>query len=466
MENTKKNKSLIGDKEFYKLVLGVAIPIMIQNGISNFVSLLDNLMIGQVGTNAISGVAISNQLIFVYYLLVFGASAGIGIFTAQYYGIKDHEGVRYTFRAKVVINLLITLLSVSLLFIFGDLFISLFLKGEGNVSDVEATLKIGRSYLNIMLIGLIPNAVTQAYAGTLRETGETKVPMYAAFIAVFINLIGNYLLIYGHLGLPELKADGAAIATVISRFVELIILIAYTQKRKDKHPFIIGAFKNFTVPTNLWGKFLVKSLPLMLNEGIWSLGVTTLNQCYSYRSLSAVAAINIEVTLYNLLGVAFLAMGDAVGILVGQVLGTGDMKKAMDYARKLTAFTVFCGVIFSIGMAAISPFFPLLYNTTSSIRHLATNLILINALFMPTASYLHASYFVIRSGGRTGITLLFDSGFMLLISVPLAYFLSRYTSLSVLIMMTLILSADLIKCAFGYIMVKKGIWMRNLVKEE
>lgn len=463
MKTISTKNSLIGDRNFYKIVLGVAVPIMIQNGISNFVSLLDNLMIGRVGTNALSGVAIANQIMFVYFLLIFGASAGIGIFTAQYHGMKDDAGERYTFRAKLMVNMVITLICVLILFFFGEALISQFLQGEGSQSDIDNTLMISRSYLNIMLIGLFPFAVTQGYAGTLRETGETKVPMYASFAAVLINLAGNFILIYGYFGLPALGAEGAAIATVISRFAELTILVVHTHRHSDVHAFIHGAYSGFKVPWDLFRKFLFKSIPLMMNEGFWSLGCTILNQCYSYRSLDAVAAINIETTIWNLLGVAFLAMGDAVGIIVGQILGSGDLDKARDYARKLTAFTVFCGVVFAVMMAVLSPVFPLLYNTDQKIRDLATELILLNAIFMPVQSYLHATYFIIRSGGRTGITMIFDSCFMLFVSVPIAFYLSRFTGLSVLVMMTVILSVDIIKCIVGGIMVHKGIWARNIV---
>lgn len=458
-----KKTKLIGTKEFYRIVLGVALPIMIQNGISNFVGLLDNLMIGRVGTNALSGVAIANQIMFVYYLLVFGAAAGIGIFTAQYHGMEDTVGIRYTFRAKLIVNITITLISVIVLFLFSGFLISLFLQGEGSASDISNTLNIGTDYMRVMLIGLFPMAVSQAYAGTLRETGETKVPMYSAFAAVLVNLAGNYILIYGHLGLPAFGATGAAIATVISRFVELLILILYTHGHPVKHPFIVGAFKDFRVPRDSMIKFLLKSMPLMANEGFWSLGTTILNQCYSYRSLDAVAAINIQNTIWNLLGVAFLAMGDAVGIIVGNVLGSGDMDKAKDYAVKLTAFTVFCGITFGAVMGGLSPVFPMLYNTSDKIRSLASQLILLNAIFMPVQSYLHATYFIIRSGGRTGITMIFDSCFMLFITVPAAYILSRFTNVSVLIMMTVILSTDIIKSIVGGIMVHKGIWARNII---
>ncbi|MCR5596428.1 MAG: MATE family efflux transporter [Lachnospiraceae bacterium] len=459
-----KNK-YIGDKAFYKTVLAIAVPIMIQNAISNFVGLLDNLMIGRVGTNALSGVAIANQLIFIYYLLVFGAAAGIGIFTAQYHGVGDTDGIRYTFRMKILANTLITIASVLILYIFGDTLISLFLEGEGTASDAAETLSIGRTYMNIMLIGLIPNAWTQSYASTLRETGETKVPMYASFAAVFINLIGNYILIYGHLGFPALGAAGAAYATIISRFIELVILMTYTGTHAQAHPFITGALKSMYIPGQLVHKFVIKALPLMINEGLWSGGMTILNQCYSYRSLSAVAAINIQNTLFNLMGVAFLTMGDAVGILVGQILGTGDMDKAKDHARKLTAFTVFCGLIFGLFMIGLSPFFPQLYNTSDEIRHMATQFIIIAGVLMPVNAYAHATYFIIRAGGRTGITMVFDSCFVWVISVPLAFFLSRYTDLDVTRMLIIIQSLEIIKCFIGGIMVKKGIWARNLIAD-
>ena len=460
--NTKERK-FIGNKDFYKMVLAIAVPIMIQNGISNFVNLLDNLMIGRIGTNALSGVAIANQLIFVYYLVVFGATAGVGIFTAQYYGMGDTNGVRYSFRFKMLANTLLTFVCIGILYYFSEPLIGQFLKGEGSPADAAETLLIGKQYMIIMLIGLIPNGMTQAYSGTLRESGETKVPMIASIVAVFVNLVGNFLLIYGFLGLPALGARGAAIATVISRFIELLVLIIYTGTHSTVHQFIIGAYKSLYVPGNLVGKFILKSLPLIANETLWAVGTTFLNQSYSYRSLDAVAALNIESTIWNLMGVAFLAMGDAVGIIVGQILGSGDIKKAKDHAYKLIAFTAFWGTIFGLLMIIISPFFPMLYNTTDTVRHMATSFIIVYGVLMPLYAITHASYFTIRSGGKTGITFIFDSCFVWVISVPSAFVLSRFTSINVLLMLTIVQSLEIIKCIVGTIIVKSGIWAKNIV---
>ena len=457
----------IGDKAFYKMVLTIAVPIMVQNGISNFVSLLDNLMIGRVGenaTNALSGVAIANQLMFVFFLLIFGATAGVGIFTAQYHGLGDVKGVRETFRFKLIANTILCMLSILVFYRYSEPLISLFLKGEGTPEDAAETLEIGLSYMHIMLAGLIPVGLCQAYSGTLRDTGQTRVPMIASLIAIMVNLTGNALLIYGLFGLPALGAAGAAIATVISRFVELGVLVVYTETHKEQHPFIVGAFTHFTVPGHMIKKYILRSLPLMANETLWALGNTVMSQSYSYRSLDAVAALNIQSTIWNLLGVAFLAMGEAVGIVVGQILGSGDMDKAKDTARKMIAFTVFCGVIFGVGMLVVAPFFPMLYNTTDTIREMASSFIFITGVFMPSVSCMHASYFTIRSGGNTLVTMLFDSVFVWAVSVPTAFVLSRFTQLSVFYMLLTIQILDLIKCVVGILLVRSGIWAKNIVK--
>lgn len=458
-----KVKKLIGTKQFYKSALALAAPIMIQNGISNFVSLLDNLMIGQVGTNALSGVAIANQLMFVYFLVIFGATAGVGIFTAQYYGCGDNDGVRYTFRFKLMLNTLLSILCIVILYFGAGDLVGMYLKGEGSPSDALETLKIGTSYMNIMLVGLIPVGIAFAYSGTLRDVGQTKVPMIASVIAIFVNLIGNFILIYGYFGLPALGADGAAIATVVSRFVELLVLVIYTWINSSKYPFIKGAFKTLKVPGRLAGKFVVKSLPLMLNETLWAVGQTFMNQCYSYRSLDAVAALNIESTIWNLLGVAFLAMGEAVGIIVGQILGKGELEEAKDTAIKLIVFTTICGTLFGVFMIGISPFFPLLYNTTDAVRSLATKFIFIYGVLMPQYAFTHGAYFTIRAGGRTGITMIFDSCFVWFISAPAAFIISRYTAVPVVTMVAVVQSLEIIKCIIGGVLVKSGIWAQSII---
>ncbi len=457
-----KNK-FIGDRDFYRMILTVAVPIMVQNGITNLVSLLDNLMIGGVGTNAISGVAIANQLMFVFFLMIFGATAGVGIFTAQYHGLGNVKGVRETFQFKMIANSLLVVAGIVFLYFKADFLIRLFLQGEGAPEDAAETLQIGINYTRILLIGQIPVGICQAYSGTLRDIGKTRVPMFASLIAILVNLTGNALLIYGMFGLPALGANGAAIATVISRYVELGVLAYYTATHSGECPFIVGAFRSLSLSVRMARKYAIKALPLVLNETFWALGNVVLNQSYSYRSLDAVAALNIQSTIWNLLGVAFLAMGEAVGIVVGQALGSGDISKARDHARKMIVFTVFLGIVFGLAMVVVAPFYPQFYKTEDVIKEMATSFIIVTGLFMPFGACMHASYFTIRSGGNTLITLLFDGCFMWLLSVPTAYCLSHFTKMPVLHMLLIIQSFDLIKCVVGLAMVRSGIWARNIV---
>ena len=381
-------KKFIGDKKFYKMVLAIAIPIMLQNGITNFVSLLDNVMVGQIGTEQMSGVAIVNQLIFVFNLCIFGGISGPGIFGAQFYGQKNYEGLRDTFRLKLIIAATVTIAAIALFIVKGDALISLFLHESGGTADIEATLMYGRQYLFVMLFGLAPFAIVQSYSGTLRETGETVLPMKAGIIAVFVNLLFNYILIFGKFGAPALGVVGAAVATVISRYVECFIVVIWTHTHQDANPFINGAYKSLRVSSNLIWKVFTKGSPLMINEALWSAGMTTLTQCYSVRGLEVVAGLNISSTISNVFNIVFIALGSAISIIVGQLLGAGKMEEAKDTDTKLVFFSVAATSVIGLLLIIIAPVFPAMYNTEDSIKELATWFIRIAALCMPLDAFM------------------------------------------------------------------------------
>lgn len=464
--HTKENQGIrkfIGDKAFYKMVLAIAVPIMIQNGITNFVGLLDNIMIGQIGTEQMSGVAIVNQLFFVYNLCLFGGVSGAGIFTAQYFGQKNEEGIRQTVRFKIWMVIVITALTVALFLTSGSRLIELYLQGEGTAESAASTLYYGEQYLWIMLIGLPPFMMVQVYASTLRECGQTVLPMKAGVVAVFVNLILNYILIYGKFGFPALGVQGAALATIISRYVEAAIVLIHTHRHKTENPFVNGLYASLKVPGALTGKILVKGSPLLFNETLWAAGMAMLAQCYSVRGLNVVAALNISNTINNVFNIVFIALGDSVAIIVGQLLGAGKMAEARDTDNKMIAFSVFCCTCVAAVMLLMAPFFPMLYNTNAEARELAKYFIMITAIFMPQNAFLHASYFTLRSGGKTIITFLFDSVFIWCISVTIAFTLSHFTTLPVIAIYTLVQIGDWIKCLIGFILVKKGVWLQNIV---
>ncbi len=456
-------KKLVGTKEFYKSVLAICLPIMLQNGITNFVNMLDNLMVGRLGNAEMTGVSIANQLIFVFSLCVFGAVSGAGIFGAQFYGKKDMEGLRYTFRFKFISCVLLAAVAI-LIFIFGGSFlINQFLAGEGDPNEAAAAFVAAKKYLSVMLIGLVPFAIVQCYSGTLRETGEAVLPMKAGIIAVGVNLLFNYLLIYGKFGFPHLEVEGAAIATVLSRFVELIIVVFWTHKNKQKNPYTVGAYRSFRIPLKLAWAILISGMPLMINEALWASGTTTINQCYSLKGLNVVSATNISQTFWNLFAVVFMAVGISIGIKVGQLLGASEFDKAKDTAYKMMAFSVSLGILVGALYFAFSGVIPQFYKTNDDVKHIATNLIMVSAVFMPISAFVHASYFTLRSGGKVILTFLFDSLFVWCITVPVAFVLSRYSDISIIPMFAVCQAVDLIKVVAGFILIKKGVWINNLV---
>ncbi len=456
---------LIGDKFFYKQLIVLMLPIMVQNGITNFVNMLDNIMIGTVGTAQMTGVAITNQLLFVFNLCIFGAVSGAGIFGAQFFGKGDYEGVRHTFRFKLLFCILLTLVGILLFIFLGDSLLNMYMRGEQGVTDAAATLGYAKKYMFIMLIGLIPYTAVQCYSSTLRESGSPALPMVAGIIAVAVNLILNYILIFGKLSFPALGVSGAAIATVISRFTELSIITVYAHCNTKKFKFLRSVYRSLFIPKKLIGQLFIKGLPLMLNETLWASGVAMVNQCYSVRGLDAVAAGNISQTFWNVFSIAYMAVGAAIGIIIGQMLGADKLKEAKQSSYKLIAFSFAISVVVAIIYFVSAEFIPLAYNTETEIRQLATKLMQITALAMPFEALTHASYFTLRSGGKMLVTFVFDSGFMWCVNVLLAFILSRYTTISFLWLFTAIQFISVIKAIFGAILVKNGFWVKNIITQ-
>ena len=454
-------KKYIGSRDFYRRVLKVMLPIIIQQGITNFVGLLDNIMVGQVGTEQMSGVAIANQLQFIFQLCIFGSLSGAGIFCAQYFGKGDQDKIRSVFRYKVLTTALITVLGIGVFWFFRTPLIRLFLTESGS-GDLEATLRYGTEYMMIMLISMIPFAAVQLYASTMRETGETSIPMRAGIIAVLVNMVGNYILIFGHFGAPKLGVTGAAVATAISRFAELGIILIYTRVHRARFPYFTGIYRTLAVPLSLAKDITLKGMPLLLNELMWSLGTTIIVQCYSTRGLSAVAAYNISSTVSNFFAIAVFAMGSAISILVGQDLGAGEFDRARDTNRKMITFGMALCLFAALLLAAAAPFFPRIYNTTDEVRSLANHLLWLDALFLTARGLYNSCYFTLRSGGKTLLTFLFDSVSMWVVNIPLALILAYCTGIALIPMFLIVQCADALKAVAGLILVKKGIWINNL----
>ena len=454
----------IGDRVFYRLVFALALPLILQNTVSTFVNLLDNLMVGQTGTEPMSGVSIVNQLLFVYNLCLFGGVSGAGIFAAQFFGRGDKDGVRSCLRFNLMLTLLFSVAAIGLCAAADDLLIGFFLHGE-NAEELAGTLQYGRGYLRVMLWGLVPFALTNSYASVLRVCGDARLPMVASVAALVLNLFGNWLLIFGNWGLPALGVVGAAIATAISRYVEAAIIIITVHRHTERYPFARGLYRSLRIPPALTGMICRKGLPLLVNELLYSLGITMLTQCYSYRGLTAVAALNINSVVLNHFNVIMLTVGNCTGIVLGNILGAGDFDRAKSYSHKLVALSFTSAVLTGSLFALAAPLVPRFYNTSDEVRHLATLLMWVCAAHLPLHAMCNVSYFTLRSGGRVMITILFDSGYTWLCAVPAAWLLIHKTALPLIAVYIIINALDIIKAVSGLVLVGRGVWVRNIVAD-
>ena len=466
-------RRFIGDKAFYRTVLIILLPLVVQQGVTSAVNLLDNLMVGSLGEESLSAVSVVNQILMVFNLTIFGGLSGVSIFGAQFAGKGDIDGMRQSFRTKLYFGVAVVVIGITLLWGFDETFIGIFLKGENDAARAAFALTEGCDYLHIMLFGLFPFMLVQAYAGSMREQGKTVATMVASVIAILTNLVLNFLLIYETREMNVLGASftmwgagmgvrGAALATVIARFVEMFIVLIYAHMHQERYIFLKGAFRNGYVPLKLLKRIAITGTPLMLNEVFWSLGMTFINQCYSTRGMTALAALNITSTAWNLFCIIMFAMGNAVSIMVGQCLGQGDVKGARDTDNKLLFITVVSHIVLGAMLSLSSGIIPNWFAVTDEAKRLAAQTLIIAGVSLPIHAFLHSTYFTIRSGGKTFITFLFDSVYTWCVPAVLAFVLSRYTQVNVVTMYCWIQFIDLTKLTIGVLMLRSDFWAVDL----
>lgn len=457
-------REYIGEKAFYVKAARIALPIMMQGSIYNLIGLLNNIMVGRVSTVQMNGVAVVNQLMFVFYSCISGIFGGIGVFTAQFSGKGDEEGIRYTFRFKLVTSFLLSAATILLLGIWGKPLIQSYLSGEGLAADAEASLAYGMGYLWIMLVGVPPYALINVYSSTLRELGQTKMPMFFCVFSMVVSLVLNYVLIFGFVGIPAMGCYGAAAATLVARFIELAGVAGWTHLNAHRLPFIQGAYRSLHIPGWLALRIAKKSAPFALNQLLWSMGVAAQTQCYSVRGLYVVSANNIVSALSSLIIVVANAVGNTARIVIGHMMGRSE---APDKIRSVYQKFIGLGFVSSFAVALLyalaGRYFPLIYNTTDEVRQLASSFILISALILPFTSYLTVVSGVLHTGGNANLNLIFDTVFIWLACVAPASCLVHFTGLGILWIYGFCQATEILKTFLGILLIKKGRWIQNVV---
>jgi putative MATE family efflux protein len=455
MEN--KLPIIIESKSLYKTLARVALPIALQSLITTSLNLLDNLMVGNLGEIQLAAVGLSSQLFFVHIGVMFGFASGASAFMAQFWGKQDVQSVR-----KVTGFAVSVCFSVSLLF-----FLPAVIAPEkmlGLFTNFPEVIDMGKDFVRIASIAFLTLGITYPLSAALRTTQQTSIPLKISAVVFSTNTILNFFLIFGSFGAPELGVKGAAIATAVSRCLELILYIYVIFFRKNLLAGRPAEFFGWHKP--LISRILVTAIPVMINETMWSLGMATYNAAYGRLGITEIAAVQASNTINTLFILAIFSLGDALLILVGQRIGMGQMEYAFALAKRLLRIGQGVGAVSGVLLIVTSQFLIRLFNFTPEGQRYALLIICIYGLMMPLKVYNGLNIVgTLRCGGDTRFAMCVEVGTVWLIGVPLVFLGALYFRLPVYYVVLMAQSDELIKsfiCRSRFLSKK---WLNNLVHD-
>ena len=455
-------KKYIGDKAFYKMALAIIVPVIIQQLILSIAGYVDNLMISSFSTVAYTGVSTANRFMYLVNFFWIGLSAGISIFIAQYYGAKDKKKITGTIQLSLIVALVFGVLSLFIIDFVGPRIIRLFIPGTSS-EELEA-IAYGVDYLNIIALGAIIMLLNFMVATIYRSIGKPKVPMYAGIVGIIVNIVLNSIMIFVLFCFPALGAKGAAIATVISKVVELLILVVIALFF-DKEKYINQIFSGFYIDRHLFGLYLQKGTPILLNEMLWSVGVQILARLITGGNFDWLTAFNYSQNVTDLFFIYFSGLATGTAILVGNALGEGDFPKAKDTANKLIGITIIASLVAIILLISVSPLLLLILTRDKAIYNLAYKLILVTSIFVVIYGFNAVIFFILRAGGDSMREFLLDQLPTYVIGIPLAFLLHQMEpkwGLGVVLIFAITRIVDVVKVFFAVYLYRKETWVRNL----
>lgn len=443
--------SLFKDKAFLKKFFGIALPVMLAEFITFLVSFLDNIMVGSVSNTAVSAVYSANQVTYLFNLAIFGLLEGCGIFIQQFAGRREDEAIKASVTLKRILVIIFLTVVLPLCYFAGPKLVEFYSRSD---SSSEAILEEGTRYLHIVIISYIPFSIGYIYSTTFREIGKTKYAMYASLVAILTNTFFNALFIY----VFKLGSMGAAYGTIIARSIEMIYLIIIVRTKK------FGFYKLGLSRENkgLFKKILNKSYLLFINELGFAVGNMLQSLAFSQRD-GVLSAISVLTTVSNITIILIQGLAVGIGVIVGSDLGTDNFDKAEEDAKKLCYLGFYMSILIGLVLASTSFFIPNMFKEIdTSQKALATKLIIIFGLELVFYTLACCFYYILRAGGKTLETLLLDTGFMLVIYVPVSWVLALGTNLNILYIYIIVRTLDALKMILGLVLVKKKKWLVNL----
>ncbi|MDY0287814.1 MAG: MATE family efflux transporter [Sphaerochaeta sp.] len=435
-------------------MLSIALPVVFQGLLTNSLSFVDTLMIGQLGEKAIAAVGLANQMFFLISLLFFGISSGSSIFLSQFWGAGNEKNIKRVIGLSVTVAFIGASFAAIVSFLFPVSLMHIFTYDAVVVS-------YGVSYLKIVAISYIFTAISNVLSTALRVIGHAKIPLGVALFSLTMNAVGNYLLIFGVGPFPELGVAGAAIATAVSRFSEVALLLYITYK---KHPVL--AIKDRTAFS--WDKEFIRivvptSLPVILNEILWSMGMTTYKIAFSRIGISALAAVNVNEAIANLFFVAMMGVSNATLIMIGIKIGEGRTDLAKLYARRFVIIALVAGIAAGAMQALMAPWFATLFNITDEVRRMAILCLLVNSMLLPIKSInMSVIVGILRAGGDTRFSMFAEMFGVWAIGVPIAFIAVLVLHLNIWQVYLLLGLEEMAKLVLGLVRVKRGKWITDL----
>jgi len=448
-------KFLLGDKKFLNTMLKLASPIILQNLVFSSLNLVDGVMIGQLGESAVAAVGVANQVFFLVSLLFFGIGSGSAIFAAQYWGQKDTKRIQSVLGLSLLMSISGALIFSLVAILFPVQVISIYSKDPAVISQ-------GSTYLQIVAFSYVITAITNNFAFILRSIENVKLPLLTSLVALSLNTVMNYGLVLGNFGLPSLGVKGAAIATIISRLIEVVFLLVLIYRKKLPVAAKLRSLLNFKILPII--KFFNTTLPVIATEIVWSFGITTYNVVYARIGTESIAAVNVAGTLDKIIFVVFIGLGHACAIMIGNQIGAEHNELAASYAKKYLIFGAVGAAIFGLIMYIFAIPALSFYKVSDMTINFTTKLIGLMALSLPIRSLnLILLIGVLRSGGDTRAAFAIDAGSVWVIGVPMALIGAFVLDLPIHWVYLMVLSEEVIKLALGLYRFYSQRWINYLV---
>ncbi len=451
-----RSKYLHQESGFYRKALFIAVPIVLQNMISIGLNIIDTLMVGRVGVLELAAVGAGNQIYFVFTTICYGIFSGAAVYTAQYWGVKDIKSIRRVLGIDYVVALIMAGAIVSLVWLFAPHILWLFARDT-------AVISLGSQYLRIACFSYLFTAVSFAINYNCRSIQKLRVPTLINAIALLINTVLNYGLIYGKLGFPEMGVRGAAIATVIARVLETFALLTYIYTNKE-HPLAGKLQELFSFNRALFKKVMKTAIPVVISEGGWSIATTLTFIAYGILGPSAFAVVQVASVVNEFFQSFFFGVGNAAAVMLGEALGRGETEKAESYSRSFLSVLFVMSVIVMVFLISVRGGIAGLYQFDTLTSELLLSTLLVWSLFLGPKMIVYVLVCgILRSGGDTQYTMVFDMAGNWLIGVPLAFLGVLVFHLSLPMAVALSSFSELVKAVIFWKRYKSKKWIRVLI---